>query len=115
MTICKMIPTGGWVGSLWIYFRSLQCSPSSALGSEEQNPTKHKKKKKSCKEKPSRYAGLLYERELLAIFSCKYCKHNVLPTCLCEDPLWYLSILLGYNLGEKKYKTTKTKLKQVKY
>lgn len=51
MTICKMIPTGGWVGSLWIYFRSLQCSPSSALGSEEQNPTKHKKKKKELQRK----------------------------------------------------------------
>lgn len=53
-----MIPTGGWVGAPWIYFRSMQCSPSSALGSEEQNPTKHTQKK-SCKEKTSSYAGLL--------------------------------------------------------
>lgn len=32
-------------------------------------------------------------------------QHNILPTCLYEDPLWYLSIPLGCNLGDQK-KTT---------
>lgn len=29
-------------------------------------------------------------------------QHNVLPTCLYEDPSWYISTPLGYNLGGQK-------------
>lgn len=96
----RLLP--GAVGPRGVYFRSLQCSPCSG-GSEEQSPTIHK--------------GPAAKLDYLSKGSCwQYSppsfQHNALPTCLYEDPLWYLSTSLGYNLGDKKINTT---LKEVKH
>lgn len=46
-------------------------------------------------------AGLPQQRQLSATIPAQL-QHNVLPTCLYEDPSWCISIPLGYNLGSQK-------------
>lgn len=98
MTTYEMDPTKGcWL--LWIHFGSTQCSPHSVWGGNEPSPT-------PCTEPAAKL-------DFFSEGSCQQhlpasLQHNALPTCLCGDPSWCLSIPLGYNLRDRK-----EKLKQI--
>lgn len=88
MTIYKMVPTRG----CWFHFGNTQWSPRAVQGGKDLSPTTHTE--------PAAKLDFLSKGSHQQ-YSASF-QHNAPPTCLYEDPLWYLSIPLGCNLGEQK-------------